>query len=184
MLALYFAFALAVADDALMPVFQIDIHIADRESSKSSAPLNSPKIVVHNGRQATLRHGIERAYVTGVKDVPGGQEPVIQVVNEGVSVLATPTKVDGDEVSLELVIQNAKVTSVDERPIGDDGSLLQSPTVESVEVRTTKVVRLGKQVVVNCGDRCLTFVVHRFKDDRPGKAPLNAVDAPSPHPLR
>jgi hypothetical protein len=100
------------------------------------------------------------------------------VVNEGVNVTATPTSIGEEEVSLDLVIRSAKVKSVDERPIDRDGSVIQMPTVESVEVRTTKIVRLGKKATVTCGTHSFSFVVHRMANT-PAAAPrLNAVDDP------
>src|SRR5688572_18700239 len=161
MLVLLLALIGVVADDAPMPLFQIEAQIVDQRDPKYPAPVKAPKIVVDDGQQATIKDEVKRAFVAAVKDTPTGQEPVIKVVNEGVNVTATPTSVGEEEISLDLVIQNARVKSVEERPIDRVGSVIQLPTVESVEVRTTKVVRLGKKTTVTCGTHSFSFVVHR-----------------------
>jgi hypothetical protein len=183
MLVLLYALAFAVADASPAPLYQIDVEITDRSDAKTAAT-KAPKMIVADGQQATIKDEVKRAFVTAVRKSGDAQEPVIKVVHEGVTVSATPTHIDQHGISLDLVIRNTRVKTVGERLIDDDGSRIQLPTVESTEVQASTAVRLGEQQAIHCGDRTLTFVVCRFQEKKTGQSPLNAVDVPSPLPLR
>ena len=120
MLLLLLALLGAVADD-WTPIFQVEVRIIDQSDAESAVVERAPKIVVDNGQSGTLKDQTQRAFVTGVTKTKTGLNPTVKAVTEGVNLTVTPTIVARGEVSLDLTIQTAKVKSVEERPVDDDG---------------------------------------------------------------
>lgn len=136
---------------------------ADRKSNL----LHAPKVTMFDGQTAGIADQVQRPFVTGVDPKADGRmQPVVSVVNEGLSFILTPKAGDDDSVTLAFKVTASNIGKVSfaNLPIRTMNNAeplftVQVPAREQYEVGASVKLAVGESVVV---------AIPRVFDNKPG----------------
>ena len=129
--------------------------------------LLAPKVTMFDGQTAYIADQAQRPFVTGVDPKADGRmQPVVSVVEEGLSLVLTPKVGDGDSVTLGFKVKSSSIGKVSfaNLPIGTSndsrsGFTVQVPAIEQYEVSSSVKLAAGESIVV---------AIPRVFDNKPG----------------
>ena len=129
--------------------------------------LFAPKVTMFDGQTANIADQSRRPFVTGVDPKADGRmQPVVSIVEEGLSLVLTPKAGDGDSVTLDFKVKSSSIGKVSfaNLPIGtsnnsESGFTVQVPATEQYEVSSSVKLAAGESIVV---------AIPRVFDNKPG----------------
>ena len=112
--------------------------------------LSSPHILASNNKEAKIQIGTEQPILTNTytstattaSDVITG---TIEYKDTGIILTVTPRISDGGLITMEVQIENSKVS---ETQLGNENSLLTVPVFDKVTAKTTLSVQEGQMVII------------------------------------
>lgn len=129
--------------------------------------LLAPKVTMYDGQTANIADQVQRPFITGVDPKADGRiQPVVSVVEEGLSLVLTPKAGDDDSVTLAFNVTVSSIGKVSfaNLPIRTTNSAeplftVQVPAREEYEVSSAVKLAAGESIVV---------AIPRVFDNRPG----------------
>jgi beta-lactamase regulating signal transducer with metallopeptidase domain len=118
--------------------------------------LMAPRVTLFNGQTASIADQVRRPFVTGVDPKADGRmQPVISVVDEGLSFELTPKAGDDNSITLAFKVKTSSIGKVSyaNLPIKASNSAepnftVQVPATEQYEVSSSVNLAVGESVVV------------------------------------
>ena len=118
--------------------------------------LMAPRVTIFDGQTATISDQVRRPFVTGVDPKADGRmQPVISVVDEGLSFELTPKADDDNSITLVFKVKTSSIGKVSyaNLPIKASNSAepnftVQVPATEQYEVSSSAKLAEGESVVV------------------------------------
>jgi beta-lactamase regulating signal transducer with metallopeptidase domain len=129
--------------------------------------LLAPKVTLFDGQTASIADQVQRPFVTGVDPQANGRmQPVVSIVDEGLSFVLTPKTSDDDSVTLAFKVKASSIGKVSyaNLPIRSSNNAapqftVQVPATEQYEVSSSVKLAAGESVVV---------AIPRVFDNKPG----------------
>jgi hypothetical protein len=115
-----------------------------------------PKVTMFDGHTAEIADQAQRPFVTGVDPKADGRmQPVISIVDEGLSLVLTPKASDDSSISLDFKVKASSIGKVSyaNLPIGNSNNVnsgfsVQVPATEQYEVSSSAKLAAGESIVV------------------------------------
>lgn len=115
-----------------------------------------PKVTMFDGQTAEIADQAQHPFVTGVDpQADGRMQPVISIVNEGLSLVLTPNASDDSSISLDFKVKASSIGKVSyaNLPIGNSNNVnsgfsVQVPATEQYEVSSSAKLATGESIVV------------------------------------
>lgn len=116
----------------------------------------APRVTLFNGQTATIADQVRRPFVTGVDPKTDGRmQPVVSIVDEGLSFELTPNAGDDRNITLDFKVKTSSIGKVSYanlplKAANSDGTgfTVQVPATEQYEVSSTAKLAPGESVVV------------------------------------
>jgi beta-lactamase regulating signal transducer with metallopeptidase domain len=129
--------------------------------------LLAPKVTMYDGQTASIADQVQRPFITGVDPKADGRmQPVVSIVNEGLSFVLTPKAGEDDSVTLAFKITTSSIGKVSfaNLPIRTTNNVeplftVQVPAREQYEVSSSVKLAAGESIVV---------AIPRVFDNKPG----------------
>jgi beta-lactamase regulating signal transducer with metallopeptidase domain len=127
----------------------------------------APKVTLFDGQTAEIADQVQRPFVTGVDPKADGRmQPIVSVVDEGLSFVLTPKAGDDDSITLDFKVKATSIGKVSyaNLPIRTSKNAqpqftVQVPATEQYEVSSSVTLAAGESVVV---------AIPRVFDNKPG----------------
>ncbi len=129
--------------------------------------LSAPKVTVFDGQTAGIADQVQRPFVTGVDPKADGiLQPVISIVDEGLSFLLTPKAGDDDSVTLAFEVKASSIGKVSYANLPIRASMNTEPQF-TVQVPATEQYTVSSSVKLSAGESVVVAIPRVF-DNEPG----------------
>ncbi len=125
------------------------------ESQGKVKVLSNPRINIMNGQTALLSVGRSQSFLSSIEsDITTGDNPVITFTTDTASVLTgvmigiVPYINEKGEIAMSITPIISELISLDERPVGEQGTSISLPTVDLRQLSTTVKVKDGEMIVI------------------------------------
>ena len=127
----------------------------------------APKVTLFDGQTAGIANQVQRPFVTGVDPkTDGSLQPVVSLVDDGISLELTPRAGDADSINLVFKVKASSIGKVSyaNLPIRTSNNAepqftVQVPATEQYELSSSVKLAAGESIVV---------AIPRVFDNKPG----------------
>lgn len=152
---------------------------ADREGSIMFAP----KVTLFNGQKAAISDQVKRPFVTGVDpQADGSMQPVVSIVDEGLSFLLTPRVESDGSVTLAFEVNASSIGKVSYANLPIKASSSAGPQF-TVQVPSTEQYAVGSSVKLSAGESVVVAIPRVFDNEPGADAETTVIVALTPRVL-
>ncbi|MCA8998136.1 MAG: hypothetical protein KDA80_14155 [Planctomycetaceae bacterium] len=120
---------------------------ASQEDRRSSI-LSAPKVLLKDGETGEINSHVMRPFVTGLQNGEDSPTPRIREIAEGSTVTARCQVISERQVRLDLRLQLADISDVQNIPVGIGAERIQLPEVTRVDVELASRLTFGESLMI------------------------------------
>ena len=129
--------------------------------------LLAPKVTMFDGQTASIADQVQRPFVTGVDPKADGRmQPVVSLVDDGISLELTPRAGDADSITLAFKVTASSIGKVSYANLPFRTSDNAEPQF-TVQVPATEQYELSSRVKLAAGES-IVVAIPRVFDNKPG----------------
>jgi len=158
---------------ATIPDSQMKTLVSGMQSDTRTNLLQAPSVTIFSGQEAVVKDTTKRPFVTSVKPVSDKSgdrlQPVITVLEDGLSLKVTATAVGDNEVQMDSNVTFSEIGDVDEftfdSPSQLNGTTVQIPKYIERKVEVSKRIRSGRSLIIDPHFVTKTLTKRLFRSD-------------------